>query len=406
MASVKIIYYQKKVYSDGTSPVILQVIQGASVKRKVIASVLPHQWNDKDKRIQKKKHANEVQLNLNISDAFTQVEKALLQANGKFLSDPFAVLENAPPASSLTFSQIAQEYLDGLRMRSGWTYLTFSGIVRKFEKYVNNKGFLISEMTLKVVQSYVNYMGGLGNAESTIKTNLKVLRFVTGYAEKHGYASKPAGLHSFKMKPTEAHYKEKLTVEELALFASCPLHGKGRLVEVRDIFLLSVYLRGMRISDTLQLRQSYFKEGRLAYTSQKNHKLFDIKLLPQAIEIISRYLDDREYLFTLFRWAPDALKSREENNVAQAIHLKNVTASINRDLKEIAGMAGIKKNVSTHIAKHTFGKMAIERIKDTNVTMDLLGHSNMKVHQTYIRMISKADDLDDAVEGMFDGTKR
>ena len=70
-------------------------------------------------------------------------------------------------------------------------------------------------------------------------------------------------------------------------------------------------------------------------------------------------------------------------------------------LKEVAALAGINKSVSSHIARHTFAMLAIDRVKDANITMDMLGHSSLKVHEAYVRSISKADELDNAVASIF-----
>lgn len=81
------------------------------------------------------------------------------------------------------------------------------------------------------------------------------------------------------------------------------------------MFLLSIYLRGVRISDIIQLKESYFVDGRTKYTDQKTGKTFDIKLIPEAVEIFNRYKTGSEYLFSFFTYQPDKLKSESENEI-------------------------------------------------------------------------------------------
>lgn len=400
MASVKIIHYTQKVYSNGTSPVILQIIQGKSIKRKVIASVLPEQWNDKDKRVKPKKHPNYAIINNNLSDEFNRIEGLLLK-NPNAQVELLFPKEDMPPVDTLTFWKIADIYLQTLVLKSGWTYLTFRGIINKFSRSVNNPGLLLSEISQRHLQKYLNDMQEAKNGERTIYNNFKVLRFVNEFGQRNKYDARSEDLQDFKVPTGGKSLKIKLTTEELSALATYELKPGTKLSEIRDMFMLAVYLRGIRISDVIQLKHSYIVGGRLIYNSGKTGKDFNIKLIPEALTILSRYQNNREYIFSFYDFKPDPSKSQTENELARVVILKNITANINNKLKKIAEKAGIKKNISTHIARHTFARMALDKIKDSNITMDLLGHSSMKVHEAYIREISQDDELDAAADSIF-----
>ena len=57
---------------------------------------------------------------------------------------------------------------------------------------------------------------------------------------------------------------------------------------------------------------------------------------------------------------------------------------INKYLKKIATEAKIQKNVSFHIARHSFAKVAKDNKVDNNHLKELLGHSNIKVTEGYM----------------------
>lgn len=402
MASVKIVHYTNKVYTDGSSPIILQVIQKGKIKRKVIAAVWPEQWNDEKKRVYVKKHPNYAQINTILSDEFNRVEKLLMVANGVFIHNPFGDSDKIEEELKvLTYWEIAELYLNEKKKQSGWTYITFKGIIDKFSKFVNNPNLLLSQIDEKIIKGYLNYMQGLNNTPGTMKNNFKILRFVSEYGHKNKYDTKPDALHNFKLPTADNSPKKKLDEAELDLFAKVKLTPGTKIEETRDIFLLAVYLRGIRISDILQLKHTDIKKGRLLYKSGKNGKHFDIKLIDQALDIVARYKQDNGYIFSFFKWKQNTSISQDENEVTRAIHLKSITAHINNNLKEIAEKAGINKNISTHIARHTFAKMALDKIKNTNISMDLLGHSSLKVHEAYVRSITQSDRLDDAADDIF-----
>lgn len=97
----------------------------------------------------------------------------------------------------------------------------------------------------------------------------------------------------------------------------------------------------------------------------KNHKDRDLKIVPEAIEILKHYYRDNvkpnEYIFPLLdlkqTWAKyvsqeekDTMPSDMKLAMFTAISAK--TALINKELAKIGKLAGIEKKVSFHTAKH------------------------------------------------------
>lgn len=366
-----------------------------------MASVKPDQWDDKAKRVKIRSHRHYAKINVDISEELARVERLLLEANGAFVHNIF--LDQAPSDENekLTFWEVADLYLQEKKKQSGWTFITFNAIVNKFKDFVSRPGLLAEDIDTKLVAKYIAHMQSLNNAGTTIKNNIKVLRFVANYGFKNNLCDKPAALFEYSLPKSVKTPKVKLTKEELQAFASVKLKPGTKIAEAQDMFLLAVYLRGMRISDLLQLKNTDIKKGRLLYQSSKAGKYYDIKLIPAALEIIERYRSEREYLFSYFKWQDDPLADPEDQAVKKANALKNCTAYINTNLAVIAEKAKLTKRVSSHIARHTFGKMAIDSIKDTNMRMDLLGHSNLRDHETYVREISREDELDQAADDIF-----
>jgi integrase/recombinase XerD len=402
VASVKIVHYTNKVYSDGTSPIMLQVIQSGKITRKVVAAVKPEQWNDEKKRVYNKKHPNYAQINSQLSDEFNRIERALLMAEGRIVKNIFKSTDDMPTTQPvLTFWGIADLYLKKMQGQSGFTYNACNSVINKFKRFVRNDSLLLRDISSSEVNGYIKHCRKEGNQDSTINLNFKVLRRVSNFGHLNKHDTRPDDLHFFKLPSPGKALKEKLTKEELSKMLLVNLDNHPKTAEARDMFMLAIYLRGMRISDVIQLKRSYINTDRILYRDNKTGKNFDIKLIPDCITIINKYPTNREYLFGFFRWKPNPQLNDDENEQVKVDHIKAITSNINNKLKFIAKEAGIDKTISTHIARHTFAKMAIDKIRDTNVTMDLLGHTNMKVHEAYIRSISQSDQLDSAADDIF-----
>ncbi|MEB0262285.1 tyrosine-type recombinase/integrase [Mucilaginibacter sp. 10I4] len=403
MFTVHIIHYTHKVNANGTSPVTIQVKK----KKRTLANILPTQWNDEKKRVITKSHPNYATINIKIAEEYNRVEQLILNGTFDLQSDFIDYFDNkdggelkvANTGSTLSFKDLCKLYISSLK--SGQSMVSYEPRLNDFIKTAGIGDLALHQITRKHLDKYIQSMVDAKNMRSTMRTKLKIVRFVSSFAEKVKRGVKNPILHEDQLPTPERSFKKKLVRAELSGFKDFKINDDPLGIEVQDMFLLAIYLRGMRIGDVIQLRQDYFQDGRLIYESGKNKKAFNIKLIPDALSIVAKYLDGREYLFTLFNFKYNEAQSLELNMKSRAKHVKDITSRVNKKLKEIGNDAGLTKKISTHIARHTFAKMAIESVKDFNLSMDLIGHSNIKEHQLYIREISEAEDLDAAADNIF-----
>ncbi|WP_419788602.1 tyrosine-type recombinase/integrase [Mucilaginibacter sp. SP1R1] len=169
----------------------------------------------------------------------------------------------------------------------------------------------------------------------------------------------------------------------------------------RDIFFMQIYLRGCRIGSLLKAYSHQFNEGRYGAINSGGKNNVDSKLIPKAQVIVNRYIGKHDRLFPLFKFTEDPQKSEFENRKEEFRHKHSCTALVNNNLRVLAVKAGIKKPLSSHIARHTFARMAIDKINNPMVTMELLGHSSLAVHQQYLNDIRKEEVLDQAADDIF-----
>ncbi len=67
---------------------------------------------------------------------------------------------------------------------------------------------------------------------------------------------------------------------------------------------------------------------------------------------------------------------------------------INSYLKEIADLCGIKKNLTFHMARHTFATMSISKGVPMESVSKMLGHANIRITQIYARITNKKVERD------------
>jgi len=137
---------------------------------------------------------------------------------------------------------------------------------------------------------------------------------------------------------------------------------------------LFMCMTGMRISDLLNLKHENIitdfddagKEIKmLEFVQQKTNKTSIIPLMPEAMEILSNLpaapAEPTGYIFKEYRNGQN----------------------INYRLKEIASKLSINKNITNHVARHTFATLAIDNEISIYTVRNLLGQTEVKTTEIY-----------------------
>lgn len=145
----------------------------------------------------------------------------------------------------------------------------------------------------------------------------------------------------------------------------------------KQAFMFSCFC-GLRISDIRTLKWGNIKttlneDGEktlhLSLTQQKTNKTVSYALPHEAV-----------------KWMP-----QKTDNPLVFPGLKS-QHSINRHVAEWALKAGIRKHVTFHTARHTFGTMMITLGADLYTTSKLMGHSRITTTEIYAKIVDKKKD--------------
>lgn len=230
--------------------------------------------------------------------------------------------------------------LKGYKPSYDWNDLTYS-FVSNFERHLRLKGCKVNTIAkhLTCLKTMIN---------EAIRQGMMTSNPFTRYKIKH-----ERGLHSF------------LTNDELAILESLKL-VKEKLQHTLDAFLFCCYV-GLRFSDFKSLKKEHIviKEGSewLKFKSQKTGVDLDLPLYlmggGKALKLINRYPSLREFTDI------------------------GCNADVNRKLKEITNIAGIKKRVTFHSSRHTCATTLVYDGVPITSVQKVLGHKKISTTQIY-----------------------
>lgn len=167
--------------------------------------------------------------------------------------------------------------------------------------------------------------------------------------------------------------RQYLTERELELIESTSYNNE-RLERVKDIFIFSCYT-GLSYVDVKELTISQITLGidntHWIFTKrEKTNEMVKIPILPQAKAIIEKY--------------KMAIEKKEEQPLLPLCSNQKA----NSYLKEIAKDCGIHKNITFHVARHTFATtVMLSNGVPIETVSKLLGHAKLSTTQLYARLV-------------------
>jgi len=150
----------------------------------------------------------------------------------------------------------------------------------------------------------------------------------------------------------------------------------ARLQHVKDLFIFSCYT-GLSYIDVIKLSPENIQIGIdkqywLFTKREKTDNSVRIPILPIAMDIINKYKADPKAL----------VYNRLFPNISNQ--------KLNSYLKEIADLCGINKNLTFHLARHTFATtVTLTNGVPIESVSKMLGHSKISTTQIYAKVVEK-----------------
>ncbi|MCB0375886.1 MAG: site-specific integrase, partial [Sinomicrobium sp.] len=265
--------------------------------------------------------------------------------------------------------------------RQTWRHLN------RFRKHIH-----FEDLNYRLITGFDRYLFKQGLKINTVAGHHKNVETYINRAAKFGFFDKGKNPYIQFAPQKEKTSRPYLTAAELAALEQLiiPETEEKRLLEMsRQMFLLSCYT-GLRIGDLLSLAQEHIIEtpaGLQIFKVLEKGKKRNKK--PHTLQL--------RYLFPL----AGQERSRPEVIIVQALAdytPKENTAPIfriseqyfRRNIKKLAKLAGIKKDIYPHVARHTFATYLEERGLPKELIKDLMAHSSTAITDVYLHSHNKA----------------
>lgn len=246
------------------------------------------------------------------------------------------------------------------RRREGHTLRSWITCGQHLADFLGSKRATLGSVDTRFLDGFTRFLSSRGISNGSINVyNAHLIACLREAENMELIARVPKGTIKQKTEQSQRCY---LTNEELQAMIAAPCPN----VEVKKAFIFSC-LTGLRFSDVQKLRSedvSVLADGtaKMELRQQKTGQPLWLDLTSEALSLLN--LSTGAKCFDLIQ-----------------------SSAANIDIKKWAAAAGVKKNVTFHVARHTFATLMLTQGVDIYTVSKLLGHSSVTTTQIYAKVI-------------------
>ena len=281
------------------------------------------------------------------------------------------------PKQKTVFTFLQEQISRQERMKRLGTANTYTSAYLRFKEFRADADLTFDQLMPGMIEEYEAWLTNRGLMQNTIRFYLRTLHTLLYKAVDEGLLSDNNKLFSRVRLAYVATTKRAISAESIRAIQQLELPSDSIMEFARDLFMFSFYTRGMSFVDIAFLKKKDLKNGLLSYCRKKTNQQITIAWEQELQDIVDRYsvqTEDTPYMLPI-------IKNTDETEYVQ---YKRVQVNVNRALKRIGTMAGLKRPVTMYVARHSWASIARDMDISISVISEGMGHQSCKTTQIYL----------------------
>lgn len=251
---------------------------------------------------------------------------------------------------------------------------TYTAALNSFMTYREGEDISLDAFDARIVRDYDDYLRSRGNTRNTVSFYMRILRAVYNRAAGQNLIEQQNPFtHVFT--GVEKTVKRAIPLDAVRRMKRMDLASKPSLEFARDMFMFSLYTRGMSFVDMAYLEKQDMNGGYISYTRSKTGQCLRVKVEPELMSIIVRYsVYASRYLLPII--CDKDRPPRPQYRVCQR--------RVNRSLERIGSMLGIGTRLTMYVARHTWSSLAHNNNVPLRIISEALGHESEATTGIYL----------------------
>lgn len=355
-----------KARKDGLSPLELSVIINGN--RSILAldrKCKPSQFNPKTQKVRGDKEINEY-LDI-IKQKCYSIQMELLKTNGDVTIDDFVdAYKNGIKSKDMTVLQCYDKHNEQYKSKvlSGmvdntalYKYKKSRERIAAYLTSIGKEDMRLKDITPAWCEGYESYCM-MDLKRGTTNKELKMLKRILAYAQREGHLT--ANPFQLTISEEKLDYKP-LTIEEVSKLIDSKIENE-RISSVRDLFIFQCYT-GLAYSDMASFTKEDIVDGVIIKRRKKTDVQSVIPILPEVHRILEKY----DYKLPII--------SNQKYNAY---------------LKVLGDTCSTRQILHSHLARHTYATILLNKGVDMKTVSRTMGHANSKItEKVYASMLNQ-----------------
>lgn len=268
-------------------------------------------------------------------------------------------------------------YMEEEKNASNSTVLSYQRDLKKLFLYLDEKGIRrVDEITSTNLNSYVLQMEKQGFSTSSVSRSVASMRAFFHYLFKIRKTENDPS-EEVRSPHVDKKVPEILTMDEAVLLLEQPdtATDKG----IRDKAMLELlYATGMRVSELLALKMEDVNLPMNYVICKERNKERVIPFGKEAEQALKAYLEKSRKKFTHGQECEYVFTNCSGDSMSRQGFWKIIKAYVQK--------AGIKKDITPHTLRHSFGAHLVQNGADLRAVQEMMGHADISTTQLYMDM--------------------
>ena len=249
--------------------------------------------------------------------------------------------------------------------------------VNKLISYLADEQVKIKEVSLDTLQNFICVLHDMEISPRSQARIISGIKSFFRFLKLEDYIDENPSL-LLEAPQIGRHLPEVLSVEEIDSMIDCIDMSKAEGQRNRAI-IETLYGCGLRVSEliNLEINKLFLDEGYIVVKG-KGSKERMVPISEVAIHEINSYFDQRRHM---------NIVPGEENFLFlnyKGTHISRIT--IFKIVKQLADLAGIKREISPHTLRHSFATHLLEGGANLRAIQQMLGHESIATTEIYIHI--------------------
>lgn len=262
------------------------------------------------------------------------------------------------------------------------TQSNYRSTQRMFKEFRKDKDLHPSDFTPLVAEEFEAYLKKKGNSPNTISFYMRILQAIYNYAFKKRWLKENVYPFRGVFTGQEKTVKRAIDIETVKKLAELDLHQTPNLELAQDLFMFSLYTRGMTFIDMAHLKKGNLRGNVLVYHRHKTKQRIEVELPECALSLLGKYAaatQGSDYLL------PILYSSEEMHGVKYSTALKKYNFS----LRKISDIMGLKIPLTSYVSRHTWATLAKKCGVKLHIISEAMGHHSEETTRIYLDELDK-----------------